>query len=120
MKVQQMLNSLPTLQRMMELKLPIKKAYSIYTLEKLINEQRNFFVNEEKKLIDKFNAEVLEGGKLKFKDTESQLGFVAEHNELMQYEIDAVAIDLSFEDLGDAEFTPAELMQLEGVINFIE
>lgn len=120
MTVQQMLNSLPILQRMMELKLPIKKAHGIYSLAKVINEQREFFINEEKKLIEKFNAEILEGGNIRFKDAESQVGFMTEHNALMHYEVDAAALDLSFEDLGDSEFTPVELMQLEGVINFVD
>ena len=44
-----------------------------------------------------------------------------DHAELMNYEIeDIAAIELSFDDLGDAEFTPMEIMQLEGVINFNE
>lgn len=120
MTVQQMLNSLPILQRMMELKLPIKKAHGIYSLAKVINEQREFFINEEKKLIEKFNAEILEGGNIRFKDAESQAGFMTEHSVLMHYEVDATALDLSFEDLGDSEFTPVELMQLEGVINFVD
>ena len=120
MTVQQMLNSLPILQRMMELKLPIKKAHGIYSLAKVINEQREFFINEEKKLVEKFNAEILEGGNIRFKDAESQVGFMTEHNALMRYEVDAAALDLSFEDLGDSEFTPVELMQLEGVINFVD
>lgn len=120
MTVQQMLNALPILQRMMELKLPIKKAYAVYSLAKVINEQREFFINEEKKLIEKFSAEILSNGNIRFEDVESQNKFVAEHNALMQYEVNVVAIDLSFEDLGNAEFTPAELMQLEGAVNFIE
>lgn len=119
MKVQQMLNSLPVLQRMMELKLPIKKAYSIYSLAKVINEQREFFINEEKKLIEKFEAEVLEGGNIRFKDAESQRDFMKEHSVLMKFEVNAEVVDLSFEDLGNAEFTPVELMQLEGIINFV-
>lgn len=120
MTVQQMLNSLPILQRMMELKLPIKKAHSIYSLAKVINEQREFFIKEEKKLIEKFEAEVLEGGNIRFKSAESQRGFMEEHSALMKFEVNAEVIDLSFEDLGNTEFTPVELMQLEGVVNFIE
>lgn len=120
MTVQKMLAALPVLNRMMELKLPIKKAHAVYSLAKQINEQREFFINEEKKLIEKFNAEILDGGNIRFKDAESQVGFMTEHNALMHYEVDAAAIDLSFEDLGDSEFTPVELMQLEGVINFVD
>ena len=120
MTVQQMLNSLPVLQRIMELKLPIKKAHKVYSLAKQINEQREFFINEEKKLIEKFNAEVLEGGNIRFKDAESQFGFVTEHAELMNYEVSAEVIELSFDDLGDTEFTATDLVQLDGVINFVD
>ena len=121
MQVQQMLNSLPIVQKIMELKLPIKKAYAIYSLAKQINEQREFFINEEKKLISKFNAEILENGNIKFNTAEDQANFIKEHSELMEYEIENLqAVDFSFADLGDAEFTPMEIMQLEGVINFSE
>jgi hypothetical protein len=121
MTVQQMLSALPMVQKIMELKLPIKKAYKAYYLAKVINEKRDFFIGEEKKLIDKFEAEVLEDGNIRFKDSESQLGFMRDHAELMNYEIeDVAAIELSFDDLGEAKFTPMEIMQLEGVINFNE
>ena len=121
MTVQQMLNSLPILQRVMELKLPIKKAHGIYVLAKQINEQREFFINEEKKLIEKFNAEVLEGGNVRFETPEAQAQFVQEHAALMQYEVsDLKTIELSLDDLGDAEFTPIDILSLEGVIDFKE
>lgn len=121
MTVQQMLNSLPILQKVMELKLPIKKAHGIYVLAKQINEQREFFINEEKKLIDKFNAEVLEGGSIRFKTPEEQAQFVKEHANLMNYEVsDLKTIELSFDELGDTEFTPIDILALEGVIDFKE
>jgi len=118
MTVQQMLNSLPVLQRLMDLKLPIKKAHKVYSLAKVINEQREFFIKEEKKLIEKFNAEIMEGGGIRFQNAEEQTGFIQEHDALMNYEVSGLeVVTLNFDDLGDAEFTPAEIMQLEGVIN---
>lgn len=120
MKVQQMLNSLPILQRVMELKLPIKKAYKLFSLAKQINEQRDFFIQEEKKLVTKFNAEIVDKGGLRFNSPEDQQAFVKEHGELMQYEVDLEVVELSFDDLGDVEFTPKDLMALEGVINFVD
>ena len=114
-----MLNALPILQRIMELKLPIKKAYKVYSLAKVINEQREFFINEEKKLIEKFNAEIVENGGIKFKNSEEQTQFIQEHTELMEYEVTGLeTLELDFDDLGEVEFTPVEIMQLEGVISF--
>lgn len=121
MTVQQMLNALPVLQKVMELKLPIKKAYKIYSLAKFIEDKRQFFVEEEKKLITKFEGEILENGNIRFKTPVEQGKFSQEHQELMTYEVEGLeSIDLSFDDLGEAEFTPRDLMLLEGVINFNE
>ena len=90
-------------------------------MAKSINEQREFFINEEKKLVKKFNGEIVDGGSLRFKKPEDQVSFAKEHVELLNYEIpELAAIELSFDDLGDATFTPIELSTLEGVVNFIE
>ena len=95
MTAQKMLNALPVLQRLMELKLPIKKAHGIYSLAKVINEQREFFMKEEQKLISKFNAEVLENGNIKFNSAEDQMTFSKEHADLMQYEIEELEKQIS-------------------------
>jgi hypothetical protein len=72
-------------------------------------------------LIDKFDAEILENGNIKFNSAEDQMTFSKEHADLMQYEIEELeALELNFDDLGDAELTPRDLMTLEGVINFVE
>jgi hypothetical protein len=121
MKVNQMLNALPVLQKIMELKLPVKKAYKIYNLAKFIEDKRQFFIQEEKKLIEKFNAEILENGNIRFNSVEDQITFSQEHADLMNYEIEELeTLELNFDDLGDAVFTPRDLMTLEGVINFVE
>ena len=121
MTVQQMLNALSTVQKMMTLKLPIKKAHQVYSLAKQINEQREFFINEEKKLIEKFNATVGEDGRIQFENSEQAMTFQKEHGDLLNYEVEGLAaIELSYDDLGDAEITPADIMLLENVINIVE
>lgn len=120
MTVQKMLAALPVLNRMMELKLPIKKAHAVYSLAKQINEQREFFINEEKKMIEKFSV-TIDSGNLHFKSSEDQARFVAEHNELMQYQVEGLMpIELSFTDLGNLEITPMEMSSLDGVVIFID
>lgn len=116
-----MIAALLVLNKLMELKLPIKKAYALYSLAKQINEYREFFINEEKKMVSKFNVQVAENGDLHFNSQEDQLAFIQEYNDLMSYEIEDVkSVELSFADLGGVEFTPMELSALDGVINFIE
>ena len=117
MTVQQMFNSLPILQRMMELKLPISKAYAIYILAKQINDEREFFINREKQLISQYDANVLENGNIQFKTSEDQMKFSQEHAEMMQCELENLKpVHLNIEDLGESKFTPMELISLEGAI----
>lgn len=121
MTVQQMLNSVSVIQRIMNLNLPIAKAYKVYSLAKQINEQNEFFINEEKKLIEKFNAKIEDGGRVVFEDPSNQNAFIEEHNKLLQYKLENLpVIELTLADLGDASFSPNELMLLEGVINITE
>ena len=121
MKSQQLISALPVLNKLMELKLPIKKAYALYSLAKQVNEYREFFINEEKKRVTIFNIQVAENGDLHFNSQEDQLKFIQEHNELMSYEMEDIkCVDLLFTDLGDLEITPIELGLLDGIINFVE
>lgn len=121
MTTQQMLNAFPVMQKIMTLNLPIKTAYKVYTLAKQINDKKEFFINEEKKLIEIFQAEVLENGNIRFNSYESQEAFSKKHAELFSYEIDDIEmLELSFSELKDATFTPNDIHMLEGVVNFID
>lgn len=121
MTAQQILNALPLIQNIMDLNLPIKKAYEVYTLAKLINEKREFFINEEKKIIEKFNATVAENGTIRFQSPQDQLAFYQAHSELMNYEVDDLkAVELSLSNLESAQLKPYEIGLLENIITFVD
>lgn len=121
MTANQLLNAFPVVEKLMTFNLPIKKAYQLYSLAKQINEKRDFFIKEEKKLIEKFNGKIAENGSVSFENAEKKEGFILEHNELLQYEIeDLQSIELKFDDLTGAELSPVDFIALEGVINFCE
>lgn len=121
MTVQQIFNASLILQKLSSMKLPIKKAYAIYSLIKQINEYKNFFIQEEKKLVDKFNATIQENGRLVFQDAEDQIHFIEAHNQMYSQEFEEFkAVDLNFDDLSDETLSPQDIMALEGIINFIE
>ena len=104
---------------MLTLNLPIKTAYLIYSLAKQINEYRDFFIKEEKKLIEKFNANVAENGQILFEEENQRNDFIKEYNSLMQYELeDFKPIELNMNNVGDINLTAADLFILDGVINF--
>lgn len=121
MTIKQMMYALPVVQKLMGLSLPIKKAHKLYSLAKVINESRIFFISEEKKIVEKFNGSIGAKGEVTFADTADQLKFADAYGELLDYEIpDIEAVELTFDDLGCVEFTPIELSLLEGVIIFVE
>ena len=68
-------------------------------------------------MITQYEAEVFEGGNIRFKDSQSQLEFMKAHYELMDCEVEGIdMVTLNFDDFKDATFTPAEIAALDGVI----
>ena len=121
MTVQQMYNSLPIMQRVMEVKLPIKKSYEIYLLAKKINEQRDFFIKKEKELIENYKGVIQENGLITFSNAQDQQACVAEREELLCCELlDISPVELSFEDVKNIVLSAQEIAMLDGVIIFKE
>jgi hypothetical protein len=121
MKIQQLLNALPVMQKLIGLKLPIRKAHKVFLMAKKADEQKEFFVQEEKKLIEKFDAEMQEDGIIHFKDAESHASFIAADRELCQLEIDGFdPIYLTYDDMGDETFTATDIAALDGVVIFVD
>ena len=121
MTIQQILNAYPIVKKLIDFKLPIQKAYKIYFLAKQINDKRDFFINEEKKLIELYNAEVDQTGQVSFKTEEEKTNFLQDYSKLLNYNIDDInTINLEINELKDIELSPKELILLEGLINFID
>ena len=121
MKIQQLLNAYPIMQKLITLKLPVKKAHKIFLMVKKAEEQREFFIQEEKKLIEQYEAEIREDGRIYFKDSETKNAFLAADFDLGQIEVDGLeCIPLTYDDLGDIDFTAADIAALEGVVELAE
>ena len=109
------------MQKLITLKLPVKKAHKVFLMVKKAEEQREFFIQEEKKLIEQYEAEIREDGRIYFKDAESKNAFMAADAELGQIEINGLeCITLTYDDMGDVEFTAADIATLDGVVVFID
>ena len=88
---------------------------------KKINEHREFFTQEETKLIQRFNGKVDESGMIKFEDLTQKTEFVQAHTELLQSEIqDLEPIVLNFEKLSNCELAPGDFLILDGIVTFQE
>ena len=118
---QQILNAIPIVKKLTLIELPFKKAYQVYSLTKQINEKADFFINEEKKIIQKFNATILNNGQIKFEKVEDRDAFLKEHGDLFNINCEDInPVELSFNDLNNTSLSPAEIKDLEGVIIFID
>ena len=118
---QQILNAIPIVKKLTLIELPFKKAYQVYSLTKQINEKADFFINEEKKIINKFGGGATEHGDIQFPSAEAYNAFLKEHAEFMSCEIDDIAvITLSFGDLEGVSLSPLELSALDGLVEFVD
>lgn len=123
MTAQQIFIISPLIQKFFELKLPIKKAYQIYSLIKKIDEKKDFLIKKEKQMIEEYDGIIEEDGKISFKNNDIKNKFWEEHSILLAYSFDDdefEVIELSLNTLKGIELTPIEIAQLESIINFVD
>jgi hypothetical protein len=121
MTQKQMFNIIPTLQKLVGIKLPIKASYAIFRLSKEIDSQKDFFIEEERKLIDKYNGSIDENGRITFKDQSNFEPFAKEYAELNETEIvikEQLPIVIKLDAVEGGDFAPVDFFSLEGIIDF--
>lgn len=117
---QKMFNVYPMLQKLITMELPVKVSYQLYKIGKKVEDEKNFFVQEEKKLIEKYHGEVDAVGKINFEDDKNKESFIKEYQELNNLEIkdlDSLPIKINIEDL-NIKLSALEISVLDGVIDF--
>ena len=121
MKQSEINKSYNALVRLSQVRLPIKTAFSVYQLVKKIEEPYKFAFEEEKKLINKYNAEVKANGIISFSSAEDKNSFQNELQELNQldHDIEIEPIVIKIEDLGEQTITPSDIFALEGFVEFV-
>lgn len=120
MKQSEINKSYNALVRLSQVRLPIKTAFSVYQLVKKMEEPYKFALEEEKKLINKYNAEVKENGIISFSSAEDKDSFQNELQELNQldHDIEIEPLVIKIEDLGEQTITPSDIFALEGFVEF--
>lgn len=105
-----------------DLKLPVKVSWSIYKISNELSDKLKFIGAEEKKIIEKYNGILIEGGNLKFPDGKIAKEAFAELNSLHTEELDCdiTPIEIAFEDLGDCKIEPKIFAALDEIIDFKE
>lgn len=120
-------NSMLALKEITQLRLPYAKARDVYKTCKLFEEEYNFFLQEEKKLVLEYADKTADGnpnvsaeGIITFKSPEAKVQYVTKFNELCVQECDVKIkpVTLCAEEIGNQIITPETISKLEGIITF--
>ena len=107
-----------------------KKSNELSKLRKQVDEEVNFYVEEEKKIVESYASKdengkpiFLDGGRIKLDSLEAKNNFEKEINELRKLEIDKISkVTISSNDFKSEDDipTPNEILALEVLIDFKE
>lgn len=103
-------------------------SYKIAKANKLLNEQREFYTSEERKIVETYavkdengQVKIVNGNQISFKDKDDAIKFNTEINKLQQTEVEIFEpIEIKFNDFRDGEMdlTPSDILALEGFVIF--
>ena len=131
MKLINLLNAKDAIQALAEKRFTsFKKVRELVELKKAVDSEIEFYVNEEKKIVeayahkdDKGNPIILEGGRIQLDTIDKKNAFEKEVLDLRSLEVDKInPVTLKTSDFRNEEDipTPAEVLVLEGIVNFID
>lgn len=125
-KLEQLINSTDALKALSNKQLKAKSAYAVARILKVVDQEMTNFNDTRLELIKKYGVKD-ENGELKLDDngnaqieTGSISVFNTEFKELLDTKIEINANKININDLGDIDFTPSEIAQLEEFIEFEE
>lgn len=121
MKQYQINRAYSVLKEISNAKLPVCDAYKIYMLMKQIEPAYEFELEQEKKLITKYNGEVGQDGTIRIKEQSDMQAFMKELKEMNDIEFDEEikVAKIKFDSLGDFTMKPADIKYLDGFVEFI-
>jgi hypothetical protein len=124
--LEQLINSTDGLKGLSQKQLKARSAYAVSKILKAADAEMNTFNETRMELIKKY-GEKDETGELKSDEQgnvhiidEMLSTFNKELQELLNTTVDINANKIKIEDIGDVEFTPAEMAQLDDFIEFDE
>lgn len=131
MKIIDLLNAKGAIQSLAEKRFTsFRKVRELVDLKKAVDAEIEFYVGEERKIVeayakkdDKGEPIILEGGRIQLDSIEKKNAFEKEVSELRNLEVDRIRpISLRTGDFRNEEDipTPAEVLALEGIVDFID
>lgn len=131
MKIIDLLNAKDAIQNLTEKRFTsFRKVRELVELKKAIDAEIEFYAGEEKKIVETYAKKdgsgspiILEGGRIQLDSIEKKNAFEKEVSELRSLEVDKIKpITLRTNDFRKEEDipTPAEVLALEGIVNFMD
>ncbi len=131
MKIIDLLNAKGAIQSLAEKRFTsFRKVRELVDLKKAVDAEIEFYVGEERKIVeayakkdDKGEPIILEGGRIQLDSIEKKNAFEKEVSELRNLEVDKIKpISLRTGDFRNEEDipTPAEVLALDGIIDFMD
>ena len=121
--LQNMLDSMPVFQNLIGQKLTARGAFKVSKLVKAINKEYEIFDETRRTIVEKYASrdeageiQTNEDGNVQIKK-ELEQDFITELQNLLQTELELNTPKLTFAEIENCEFTPAQVEILE---NFIE
>jgi len=111
----------PSLLKLRDFNLPVKKAYAIYKLSVCVENAHEFAAEEERKYLADYNGSISDDGNtISFETPTDCAAFRDKVEELCNVDVD-IEIEpvlLTEDDLGEQRLTPADIFNLEGFVTF--
>ena len=110
------------LQKFYQFSLNAKLSYSLYKILKKIQEELDFYSQEEEKLVETYAEGIDEKGKVIFSDEQKKKMFFNEIEKLQNTNVDLQfdKINVSLNDIQNVQLAPSDFYLLENIINFID
>lgn len=118
-KIETLLNSVPAMQELMNLKLPIVVSFKISKALRTVDKELTAFNEVKNKRIKELGEEIVVDGKptgnWKVKEENSE-AFNKEHKELVEKEVKLELPEIKISELGDVKIEASVLMNLDWLI----
>ena len=120
MRQEKINRAFPSLVKLRDINLPVKKARAIYKMYVAVEDAYNFAAGEEKKYLVEYNGTVNDDGSVHFNTPEECSAFKERFDELCNsdVELDVDVVSLSENDIGDQMLTPGDIYNLEDFVVF--
>lgn len=114
MKIKNIVNALPSLQKLAAVELPCRVLYKINKLMDSLESELKFYNKQRDQIFQKYNVQ-MENGNLKLQGNDIE-AFEREFNELLNLEVEDIkSIDVPADD--NIKLSYNDVKALEGIIN---